>query len=301
MSMPAPQLNDTDIEQLSAYLDRQLSDAQRATLEARLQREPALRQVLEELRATVEVLRNLEPVRPPRSFTLDPARVARPKAWWNRLMLPFGGVAGALMVLLLVASVFRIAGSGSGAPVQQAAAAPTAEPAIAARVPEQPAAPLEALTITTATIEPTSVPAVAAEDAATMSSAAAPAAPPAPAGTPAPAATSAPEPTPAPGAAASADGAAPTVAAAAEPTGAATEKTQDAPIAAAPTATAVDPVAAEAIPIATPAISSPGTTTLDAPSSSQPTASATNLPVIALIGGVVAVVGAALFWWRRRR
>jgi anti-sigma factor RsiW len=121
------QLNDDDLELLSAYIDNQLVAGERGALEERLRREPGLRTALEELRGTVAVLRELEPLRPPRSFTLDPAAFAprpSPLFGWMRL--------GATLASVLLALTFAIdfvgrGGSlgGAGAP---AAAAPTAAP-----------------------------------------------------------------------------------------------------------------------------------------------------------------------------
>src|SRR6266567_4690518 len=51
-----PQLNDTDIELLSAYIDRRLSDDERAALEQRLKSTPALRSALDDLLAFSFVL-----------------------------------------------------------------------------------------------------------------------------------------------------------------------------------------------------------------------------------------------------
>ncbi|HMQ34291.1 MAG TPA: anti-sigma factor, partial [Chloroflexaceae bacterium] len=65
-------LPESDVELLSAYLDNQLGVAERVNLERRLEAEPALRAELAELREAVGAVRALEPVRPPRSFTLDP-------------------------------------------------------------------------------------------------------------------------------------------------------------------------------------------------------------------------------------
>src|SRR3954465_14309890 len=77
-----PQLNDADLELLSAYIDRQLSDGERAALERRLSQEPALRGALAEARATGALPPDLEPVRPPRSFTIA-APAAAPRRFWS--------------------------------------------------------------------------------------------------------------------------------------------------------------------------------------------------------------------------
>jgi len=66
-----------DLERLSAYLDGQLSATDQRKLFARLDREPQLRQALEELRQVREALRALPPMRPPRNFILTPAMVGR--------------------------------------------------------------------------------------------------------------------------------------------------------------------------------------------------------------------------------
>ncbi len=112
MNTLQPQPNtptDADLELLSAYIDNQLSVAERVGLEERLRAEPLLRAELAELRTTTELLRDLEPVRLPRSFTLDPATAPRrarffPFAW----VLQFSsGLAG--MALVLLASVQLLA------------------------------------------------------------------------------------------------------------------------------------------------------------------------------------------------
>ena len=68
-------LSPRDLERLSAYLDGECSSKEAAKLEARLQVEPRLRQALEELRATVGLMRALPEVPPPRSFALTPEMV----------------------------------------------------------------------------------------------------------------------------------------------------------------------------------------------------------------------------------
>jgi hypothetical protein len=128
MNTSQPQPNaptEADLELLSAYLDNQLSVAERVGLEQRLRAEPLLRTELEELRATAGLLRNLEPVQPPRSFTLDPATAPRrvrffPFAWVMQLG---SGLAG--MALVLLASVQLLA-APQMAPAMESAPAPMA-------------------------------------------------------------------------------------------------------------------------------------------------------------------------------
>ncbi len=133
MTTQPPQLNDRDLELISAYIDGQLSAEERREVERRLDNEANLRLAYEELRATVQVLRDLEPVRPPRSFTLDPAKVAlqRPPATrlgWGRLLQVAGVFAAVLVAAIGTLSV--IGSMGGGAPASAPmAAAPTAAPA----------------------------------------------------------------------------------------------------------------------------------------------------------------------------
>lgn len=101
-----------DFERLSAYIDNQLSPAEKAALEARLAQEPQLRAGLADLRRTVQALRNLPMVKPPRSFTLKPEQAgvrARRGPLFSTLRL-----AAALCTLLLVVTVARdLATNGS--------------------------------------------------------------------------------------------------------------------------------------------------------------------------------------------
>ncbi|MGD2252295.1 MAG: hypothetical protein PVF70_05190 [Anaerolineales bacterium] len=62
-----------NIERLSAYLDGALSKRQAERLEARMRIEPELREALDALRMTSQLLGNLPEIRPPRNFTLTPA------------------------------------------------------------------------------------------------------------------------------------------------------------------------------------------------------------------------------------
>src|SRR5262245_34906033 len=95
------QPSDDELELLSAYLDNQLTAAERATLEQRLGREPALRAALDELGGTVALLRELAPLTPPRSFALDPAAFApRPSPLFGWLRL------GATLASVLLAVTF---------------------------------------------------------------------------------------------------------------------------------------------------------------------------------------------------
>ena len=133
MTTQPPQLNDRDLELISAYIDGQLSAEERREVERRLDNEANLRLAYEELRATVQVLRDLEPVRPPRSFTLDPANVAlqRPPATrlgWGRLLQVAGVFAAVLVAAIGTLSVIGSLG-GSAPASAPMVAAPTTAPA----------------------------------------------------------------------------------------------------------------------------------------------------------------------------
>lgn len=116
---------DADLELLSAYIDNQLSVAERISLEQRLGAEPLLRAELAELQTTTELLRELEPLRPPRSFTLDPATAPRRMRFFSFawVMQLGSGLAGMLLVVL--ASVQLLA-TPAPMPAMQSAPAPMA-------------------------------------------------------------------------------------------------------------------------------------------------------------------------------
>ncbi len=122
-----------DLELLSAYLDNQLTVAERMNLDRRLAAEPRLRAELEELRATTTLLRQLAPVRPPRSFTLDPTTAPRPRrfipiTWFMQLG---SGLAGLALVLLATVQLLVMGGVG----VELAPAAAPAPAALEAEAP----------------------------------------------------------------------------------------------------------------------------------------------------------------------
>jgi anti-sigma factor RsiW len=62
----------SDVEQLSAYLDGKLSQADSARLATRLQMDPGLRAVMDDLSQSRGLLRKLPARRAPRNFTLTP-------------------------------------------------------------------------------------------------------------------------------------------------------------------------------------------------------------------------------------
>ncbi|MFP4394924.1 MAG: anti-sigma factor family protein [Anaerolineales bacterium] len=66
-------------EQLSAYLDGELTPAEARTLKEQIAEQPDLRQELEEMRMTREVMRSVPLQTPPRNYLLTPSMVAADK------------------------------------------------------------------------------------------------------------------------------------------------------------------------------------------------------------------------------
>lgn len=151
-------ISDIQREQLSAYVDGALPDRERLAVEQQLQADSALAAELRELQTTVAMLRDMPPVRAPRSFTLDPATVAPRRSWafgWQRWatvlgMLVLMATVGLNLALgertLTTAATSAPAANRSdlSEPMADSAAAATAAPAAAAEAPP-PAAPTEAL------------------------------------------------------------------------------------------------------------------------------------------------------------
>ncbi len=112
-------------EQLSAYLDGELTEAELSELEAELQRDPALRAELARIESAVSFLRTHGPVHAPDGFqrsVLDAvAAEPMPGSWWRWLKRPFGvpveGLAVALVaaLVLIVALPFGLQSSGDHA------------------------------------------------------------------------------------------------------------------------------------------------------------------------------------------
>jgi anti-sigma factor RsiW len=102
-----------DFDRLSAYIDDELTPAEKAALEARLAAEPELRDTLRDLRLTVRALRALPPVKPPRSFTLTPAQAGLAgRAQPRRSLFPTLRLAAAFSALMLTVVIAGDLGSG---------------------------------------------------------------------------------------------------------------------------------------------------------------------------------------------
>ena len=93
-----------DVERLSAYLDGELSQAERARLESRLARDVGLSAALDELRATRALLRRTSRRRAPRSFTLTPKMAGlRPPLPRAVPVLRFASVLATLLLFVTFA------------------------------------------------------------------------------------------------------------------------------------------------------------------------------------------------------
>jgi len=106
----ASRISDRDIEIISAYLDGQLSKGERAHLEARLQTEPKLREILEQMQRTRTMLRSLPKLRAPRNYTLSPSMAtSRPPSFNFYPVLRFATVLTVfLFVLALVGDMLFV-------------------------------------------------------------------------------------------------------------------------------------------------------------------------------------------------
>lgn len=177
-------------ETLDAYLDNALTPAERARFEAQMTADPRLRTEVEQLRALRWQMRAMPRRRVPRSFALDPAAYARPKA--QPLLQLYPVLRGAtalsafLLIFVLALGAFQGQFGGAGAPeaaaVTSATAQDSAEIAAIEAPQEAPAEESAAMTADEAarTAPPEATP--AAEEAAAAELAA-----PAPADTPVPA------------------------------------------------------------------------------------------------------------------
>ena len=114
-----------DFDRLSAYLDHQLSAAEKAKLEKRLAREPELKSALADLRMTVRALRTLPTVKPPRNFTLSRAQAQalqrRPRPGLTPV-LRLATVFAALALVVVVAGDLLGSGFRNAAPAPPLAA-----------------------------------------------------------------------------------------------------------------------------------------------------------------------------------
>ncbi len=140
-------LTPRDWQEISAYLDKQLSPAAQDRLEARLAHEPELNQAFENLRRQRAVLRSLPRQRASRNFTLTPAMAGQPirQPGYPALRL-VSALASLVLVVLLVGELVnqrlgmtQVAGDLQVEMVEEEAPAMLMQEAAPAAELEQPA------------------------------------------------------------------------------------------------------------------------------------------------------------------
>ena len=146
-------MNRRDLELLSSYLDGQLKPSEAARLEARISTDRDLRAVLDDLRSTRTLLRQLPMRKAPRNFTLTPKMVGKnpplPRTYpafrfvtaLASLLLFFSmGLNYVVPQLAAQPPMYGMGGGGGGAPETYSAQAPapagTAAPAVEAPAEE---------------------------------------------------------------------------------------------------------------------------------------------------------------------
>lgn len=133
-------ITNRDVDTLSAYLDEQLSPRERIRLERRLRKDPELKNEIEQLRRTKQLIRNLPKVRAPHNFTLSPKMAGIRK---TPRIYPVFRLASALATILLglvLVSDFFGSQQFTQAPQPEKALMSTPVPSIAAQevAPESP-------------------------------------------------------------------------------------------------------------------------------------------------------------------
>jgi len=118
--MPEPRL-----EELSAYLDHELTGAARQEVESHLQACETCRRRLEALRQTVGAIQELPVEAPPRPFTI-PAQREQPRRTGPILGWLGGAAAAALLAVVVVAGLHNLHGPGGAALSAGPAGAPAA-------------------------------------------------------------------------------------------------------------------------------------------------------------------------------
>jgi len=149
-----------DIEQLSSYLDGQLSPSESARLESRIASDPELASAFNEIRAARGILRKLPARKAPRNFTLTRQMVGlKPPLPRSYSFFRFSTAFATILLVLTFAanSILPNIRFGAGAPMSAPAAqevyapagigggpAATEAPAAAAEVPAATEAPMAA-------------------------------------------------------------------------------------------------------------------------------------------------------------
>lgn len=150
-----------DYELLSAYIDGELTEAERAALEARLQAEPRLQRELQSLQQTTSLIRQMPELKAPRDFTLDIA-VKRPaRVLPFTLTATFSALSTAAAVLLvafggyflLQADSMSLSGDFRSRQTMQTGASLTIAPSESALAPTGTPAPTQMVLVPTASAE----------------------------------------------------------------------------------------------------------------------------------------------------
>jgi hypothetical protein len=160
-----------DIEQLSSYLDGQLSSSESARLESRLSSDPELASAFNEIRAARSILRKLPARKAPRNFTLTRQMVGlKPPLPRSYSFFRFSTAFATILLVLTFAanSILPNLSFGAGAPLSAPAAqelyappgigggpAATEAPAAAAEVPAATEAPMAAAPSLEMSVAPT--------------------------------------------------------------------------------------------------------------------------------------------------
>ncbi len=129
------QFSSRDYELLSAYLDDQVSEKERAHIEARLKAEPALQSELNELKMTRMLVHNLPKLRAPRNYFIK-AAAAAPVPRTLRLA-PVFGIISAVASVLLVVAIFGSTFLKSRQPVAMSPLAPAVQETLTIQQPAQ--------------------------------------------------------------------------------------------------------------------------------------------------------------------
>ncbi len=131
--MMKTQLTPKDWQQLSEYLDGQLSERDQAKLEQRLNKQPDLQTALDEMRQMRSVLRAVPHRKVPHNFTLTHAMVAEQQQRSNPFSrwIPALSISSALATLILVVTML-IGGVPSLTSSQPVALAPSTQQALEA-------------------------------------------------------------------------------------------------------------------------------------------------------------------------
>jgi anti-sigma factor RsiW len=163
-----------DVDLLSAYLDNQVSRAERGRIEGHLSACETCQRELEALRQTVGLLRAMPRQPVPRAFTLSEAQVgirrpaARP-AWYGGALRGMGAVTAMVLVALIAASLLRQPAWTPGPMLARAPQLATAAPAAAQReaipAPAVEKAAVEAQTQAVVAVAPEATAAEAAKEA----------------------------------------------------------------------------------------------------------------------------------------